>query len=77
MTDTTEKPKVNVKSIDEAAASLLQAVSEQGTLPDRVKAFEAVTAWVELRNKIAPPKKEPSKFERIKSPAQARGRWSA
>lgn len=66
MTDEKAK-KVDVKSVDEGAASLLKAVSEAGTLADRVKAFEAVTGWVELRHKIAPPKREPSKFERIKS----------
>lgn len=58
---------INVDEVDRGAHALLRAVNKEGTLADRTKAFVAVTGWLELRSKIAPPDKGPSKFERLQS----------
>lgn len=68
-------------TIDEAASDLLaRAKADDAAIPlvERVKAFEAVAKWAELRIKIAPQeKKEPtivSLQRRLNGGADKRGR---
>lgn len=58
---------INVDEVDRGAHALLRAVNKEGTLADRTKAFVAVTGWLELRSKIQPTAKGPTKFDKLRA----------
>lgn len=79
-----------IDALDAAAKRLLEiagfgdtvvgAEPSKVTLPEQVKAFEAVVKWAENRNELKPPDKKASDFERIQrqfSATSKRGRRTA
>ena len=62
-----------IEAIDKAAEGLLQRVTrdsddkEPVTLADRVKAFDSIAKWAQLKTQLAPAKKGDSKFGQLRS----------
>ena len=86
-----DEPKPLLDTIDDAAASLLDAAGfgakvdgvepAKVELSDRVKAFQAVVDWAKTRNVLKPPVAGKTKFDAIRDkfrdPPKRRGRAAA
>lgn len=62
-----------IEAIDKAAEGLLERISKNSddkdtvSLTDRVKAFDAIAKWAEMKTRLAPAKRGDSKFGQLRS----------